>query len=127
MSQSRTARLARNSTGWLLLLLCTVLLAWRIDFRIEQYHLSSVATPTAVAFFDANERNIATLDETHFSLGARFVQEHPHFLADADHPAALAVQLTETSRRRPETPPVLSGSLVHSVPLFPNPPPASFA
>jgi hypothetical protein len=126
MSRPGTARLARNSTSWLLILLCTALLAWRVDFRIEQCHPSSVA-PAAVAFFDTNERNIATLDKAHSDERVHFVAEQPHRLVDLDNPAFGPVQLTETDRRRPETPPVLSRLVDLAVPLFPNPPPTSLA
>jgi hypothetical protein len=123
MSRSRSARFARNLAPWLIVLLCSAMLAWRIDTRIEQYHPSGIGTRAAVAVFDANERNTATLAETHFKVHARLVAEHPVDHAEVDGIAALALRLMEAGRRRPESPPVLLGSDVQPVSLFPKPPP----
>ncbi len=123
MSRSETARLARSSTGWFLLFLCTSLLAWRISSRIEQYHPSSAGPPAAVAFFDANERNTASLDVAQSQQ--RFVAEEHHQLFCLDSPEVLPLLLTD--RRQPDTSTVLPDILLSSVSLFSNPPPRSLA
>jgi hypothetical protein len=127
MSRTMTARLARKSTSWLLFLLCITLLAWRIDFRIEQCQPSSVSAPATVAFFDVNERNAATLNETHFNVCARFAADQPRLLVVVDPLAVSTAHLMETDRRRLETPPLLSGLFAVSIPLLPNPPPTPLA
>jgi hypothetical protein len=120
MSRSETARFARSSISWLLLILCTSLLAWRISSRMEQYHPSSAGSPAAVAFFDANERNIASFDITQPQL--RLVAEEHHRLFCLDSPEVLP-QLTDTSQ--PDTSAVLPDIFLYSVSLFSNPPPRS--
>ena len=127
MSRSGTARLARNSTSCLLLLLCTALLAWRIDSRVEQYHPSDSKVPNAVVFFDANERNVATLDEAYLSQSPRFLAELSHLVLDVDDLVSAQNQLMQTNQYWPETPPVLSRIVDVSVTLLPNPPPTSLA
>jgi hypothetical protein len=107
----------------LLLFLCTSLLAWRIGFRMEQYHPSGASTPAAVVFFDANERYIASLDVAQSHL--RFVAEEHDRLFYVDSPEALPLQLTD--RRQPDTSTVLPDILFSSVSLFSNPPPRFLA
>jgi hypothetical protein len=90
---------------------------------MEQYHPSSAAPPAAVAFFDANERNIASLDVAQSHL--RFVAEEHHRLLCLDSPEVLPLQLKD--RCQPDTSTVLPDLLLYSVSLFSNPPPRSLA
>jgi hypothetical protein len=95
------------------------LFAWRIHSRVEQYHPSTPA-PVTAAFFDANERNITSLE-------ASCVPFHT-----ASDPVATLVSLDRPQPRRPpsidrDQPPnhlVLAAILIHTAPLFSNPPPA---
>jgi hypothetical protein len=112
----------------LLVFLCIALLAWRIDSRVEQYCPSTSAVPTSViAFFDANERNIATFYEAHLSLRPSFFAERPHLILDAGDLVSTRGLPTETNKGWPDTPPVLSRVVDFSVPLLPNPPPPPHA
>jgi hypothetical protein len=90
---------------------------------MEQYHPSSAGSPAAVAFFDANERNIASLDVAQSQL--RFVAEEHHRLLCLDSPEVLPLQPTD--RCQPDTSTVLPDILLYSVSLFSNPPPRSLA
>ena len=119
MSRSETARLAPRSTSWLLFFLCISLLAWRISFRVEQYHPSSASSLPAVTFFDANERYIASRDAVQTQL--RFATEHDLLFCVYGF-EALPLRLTE--RREPDTSTVLPDILLYSVSLFSNPPPS---
>jgi hypothetical protein len=129
MSRSEAARLARNLRNQFLLLLCIALVAWRIDYRIQQNHVSSVGSSSAVAFFDANERNIATLHEAKSSLRSHSIAGPFHLILDVDRAVSLLIEETQTGKhqRWHETPPVLSRYLDDSVLLLPNPPPARLA
>jgi len=127
MSRSGTARLARNSTSWLLVFLCIALLAWRIDSRVEQYRPSNLAAPSSIAFFDANERNIATLDAAHLNLRPRFSADQPHLILDASDLVSARGLPTYTNKGWPDTPPVSSRVVDFPVPLLPNPPPTPLA
>jgi hypothetical protein len=105
----------------LLVLLCAALLAWRVDFRIEQCHPSTARVPVSasIAFFDANERNIASLD-------APCAQ--PHSVAETRSFAFCAVSrpplLQRTDRWSPEASPTLPDIPLTSVALLANPPPS---
>ena len=123
MPRSGTARLARLSTGWVLLVLCTALIVWRIDFRVGQCRPSSFGNTGAVAFFDANERNLATLDETQLALGWRSVAEQQSSLGHSAHPPLRAACAAKPVLSRLEKPPALRDIFPHSISLFPNPPP----
>jgi hypothetical protein len=90
---------------------------------MEQYHPSSAGSPVAAAFFDANERNIASLDVAQSQL--RFVAEEHHRLSFLHRPEVLPPQLTD--RSEPDTSAVLPEILLYSVSLFSNPPPRSLA
>jgi len=107
--------------------LCIALLAWRIDSRVEQYRPSALAVPTSIAFFDANERNIATLDAAHMNQRPRFSAGRPHLILDAGDLVSARGLLTETNQSWPDTPPRLSRIVDFSVPLLPNPPPTPLA
>ena len=124
MSRLETARMARNSTSWLMLLLCTALVAWRVDFHIEQYQLPSVSIP-AIAFFDANERNLSTRYES--SPSPDLFTERCGLILVVDGLTSARSQLTKSNQSLPETPPMLSRVADVSVPLLPHPPPASLA
>lgn len=127
MSRSATAQLARHSTNWLLLVLCIALLAWRIDFRVEQCHASTPSSPAVVAYFDVNERGVASLDETHLDLHTHVVDENAQLRVDLHSLTATLDRLTTRMRRSLEKPPVASGPFIHPVSTFPNPPPSSLA
>jgi hypothetical protein len=108
--------------------LCIALLAWRINSRFEQYRPSTSAVPSSIiAFFDANERNIATLDAAHLDQRPRFSAERPHLVLDAGDLVSAQGLLTETNQGWPDTPPRLSRIVDFSVPLLPNPPPTPLA
>ena len=123
MSRSRTAEFARHSASWLLLILCIALLAWRIDYRVEQCEAASPTSPAVVAYFDANERNAASLDEMHLDPHTRFGPDYSHLRLDLDSVTAVIFQARETASRPPEIPPVLPGLFVRSTSNLPNPPP----
>jgi len=111
------------STGWVLLVLCTALIAWRIDFRIEQCRPSGFGNTAAVAFFDANERNLAKLDETQPAPGWRSVAEQQSSLGQSAHPSPRAACAAKPLLSSFEKPPALKDIFCRSVSLFPNPPP----
>jgi hypothetical protein len=119
MLRSETARFARR-TSWLLVFLCTALLAWRVDYRIEQCRASSAQTHTAVAFFDTNERNLASVDAA--LAYVHFASEAPQLLFCVGSLAAEPQQ--QTKLRRPETAPALPDIPLHSFSLYANPPPS---
>ena len=123
MSRSVQARFARQSTSWLLLVLCIALLAWRIDYRIEQCHSSHACAPAVVAYFDANERNVVSPGETNLDLHTRADAESYAADFNADGPAAHVVAATERTSGPPENPPVVAGSFIQSFASLPKPPP----
>jgi hypothetical protein len=123
MSPLERARSSRRAPTWLLVLLCISLLAWRLNSRIEQYHPSTAASTAAVAFFDANERNITSLE-------ASREPSHPaprqaHTLVSLDRPQPRRPQPIDRDRLPHH--PVLPAILIHTATLFSNPPPSSLA
>src|SRR5579863_4356843 len=63
MSPHSMERSAWSSTRWLWIFLVLCLIGWRINSRVEQYRpLVGVGHHSQAAFFDANERNIASID-----------------------------------------------------------------
>jgi hypothetical protein len=105
----------------LILFLCISLLAWRLDSRVEQYHHSSAGPRAVVAFFDANERNIASFD-TAYSQPRCVAGDHDQlfFLA---RPETVLIQ-QPFSRERLETQTAPPDVFFYSAPHFPNPPPS---
>jgi hypothetical protein len=89
---------------------------------MEQYHPSSADSAPAVTFFDANERNIASLYVAQSRLS--FAEEHDRLFC-VDSLEALPLQLTD--RSQPDTSTLLPDVLLYSVSLFSNPPPRSLA
>ncbi len=122
MSPFEIARELRRATTWLLILLCISLIAWRLDSRIEQYHPSSTGSPASVAFFDANERNIISLESSRLPLHP--ASEPPDTLASLEH---LQLHPAQPIHRIRLDQPVLPAILIYSVTLFSNPPPPSLA
>ena len=118
MSPSETARTIRRAPTWLLLLLCTSLFAWRIHSRIEQYHPTPASTG-AVAFFDANERNIVSLEASCVPLHT--ASDPIATLISFDRPQPR--RAPSLDRNQPPNHPVLPAILIHPAPLFSNPPP----
>ena len=128
MSRLDIARFARKPTSWFLLFLCLSLLAWRINFRIEQCQLSNAGTPVVVAFFDSNERNMTFLDEMELNLRAPNAAGHLPFESNVDSSVVSFLQTTATHRCQRKDPVLaLSIVFVFSAPLFSNPPPTVLA
>jgi hypothetical protein len=104
----------------MLILLCTSLIAWRLNSRIEQYHPSSTGAPVPAAFFDANERNITLLEASRVPFHP--TSEPPDTLTSLENlqplpaPPIHRIQLDQS---------VLPPVLIYSVTLFSNPPPSS--
>jgi hypothetical protein len=120
MSPHETARSSWNSTAFLLILLCLSLLGWRLSTRLEQYHPSDAGRSATVNFFDANERNIASIDEARsHSRQAAEEQDLLFYVVRFEPPVRLA------RRGHPDTRTLLPPIYVDSVSLFSNPPPAS--
>jgi hypothetical protein len=121
-SKSKAARSVLGSTLWLTVLLCASLLAWRLDFRVAQYHPSSASA--AVAFYDANERNTASLD-TAFPQSLVVLSDRVQLFSLA--PLEKALALPSARPDGPDTPTALPDLFLCSASLFSNPPPFSLA
>ena len=124
MSPHSKERSVWDSTTWLWILLAICLIGWRVSSRVEQYHPSVACAEhqAQVAFFDANERNIASLDasRSHSRLAAERI--------DRLFPVAGVEPLVQPSyERQSEDRTVLSPIYFNSVSLFSNPPPPSLA
>jgi hypothetical protein len=122
MSPHETARSSRNSTVFLLILLCLSLLGWRVSTRLEQYRPSVAGRSAAVNFFDANERNIASIDEARSTSRDVAGEQDWLFLA-----VRFVPPVQPTRRFQRDTRTLLPPIYVDSVSLFSNPPPASTA
>ncbi len=122
MSSHPMNRSAWISPTWLWILLAICLIGWRVGSRVDQYHplVAGPAHQAQVAFFDANERNLAAVDASR-SL-PRLVAEHTDLLLpmpDVKPPVQPAYE------RQGEARTVLPPIYVDSVSLFSNPPPAA--
>jgi hypothetical protein len=119
MSPFETARRIRRATKWFLVLLCISLIAWRLNSRIEQYRPSTPVSTAAVAFFDANERNITTLEASCVPLHS--ASDLIATLVSLDRPQPQRAQTIY--RNQPLNHPALPTILIHTATLFSNPPP----
>jgi len=122
MSTHSMERSAWSSTKWVWILLAICLIGWRISSRVDQYHPSIVSSghQAQVSFFDANERNIASIDATRSH--SRLVVEQTDRLLPV---AGLEPPVRATYRRQWEDRTALPPIYVDSVSLFSNPPPPS--
>jgi hypothetical protein len=120
MSPFETARSSGRAPTWLLLLLCLSLFAWRLHSRIEQYHPSTPASTATAAFFDANERNLTSLEASCVPLQS--ASDPIATLVSLDRPQPRRVRVID--RNQPPNQLVLPAILIHTAPLFSNPPPA---
>ena len=121
MSPHSMERSAWNSTKWMWILLAICLIGWRVNSRVEQYHpsIGRAGHQAQVVFFDANERNIASIDA---------VRSHSRLVAeqiDQLFPVAGLEPLVQSAYEsqwedRTALPPIY----VDSVSLFSNPPPS---
>jgi len=122
MSPHSKERSVWDSTTWLWILLAICLIGWRVSSRVEQYRpsIASMGHHAQVTFFDANERNIASIDASRSDL--RLVAEQ----IDKLFPIADVEPLVHpTNARQWEVRTALPPIYVDSVSLFSNPPPAS--
>jgi hypothetical protein len=120
MSPHSLERSAWNATKWLWLCLAICLIGWRVSSRVDQYHCSivSVAHQGQVSFFDANERNRASLDASR-SPSRQVAEESDRLLPVVDLEPAVSVFYERSRDHGALLPPIY----VDSVSLFSNPPP----
>jgi len=104
------------------MLLALCLVGWRVGSRVEQYRPSIAfgSLQTQVTFFDANERNKASLDESRSR--SRAIAER----TDCRLPVAgLEPPVHPAYRSQWEDRTALPPVYIDSVSLFSNPPPTS--
>ena len=122
MSPHSMTRLNRSTTKWMWMLLALCLIGWRVGSRVEQYRPSIAfgSLQTQVTFFDANERNKASLDESRSR--SRAIAER----TDCRLPVAgLEPPVHPAYRSQWEDRTALPPVYIDSVSLFSNPPPPS--
>jgi hypothetical protein len=122
MSTHSIERSAWSSTKWLWIFLALSLIAWRVSSRTQQYH-PSIASPVQqaqVSYFEANERNAASMAASR--AGASWMAEPADRLFQA---TVLEPPPHPDGERRREVRRVLRPIFADPVTLFSNPPPVS--
>jgi hypothetical protein len=122
MSPHSIKRFDRSLSKWLWMLLALCLIGWRVGSRVEQYRPSIAfgSHQAQITFFDANERNKASLDESR--CRSRVVAERTDCLLPV---AGLEPPVHPAYRSQWGDRTALPPIYVKSVFLFSNPPPPS--